>query len=170
LGGTRIEIIAIGNNMVYSVGAVVVSPRGDVYLIHRFKDSDFHMSRHASGERHWTSTKTKLFEKIGKGKPIEEFEGIESLGTSAFGVDSLPRLYKEYKMKKYDGIFCIDMRQFMGKPFNMLVSILTKEGLSSLVSNSERLENRQICLFPECTPMVAVTVGTAKLRNAKNNS
>lgn len=151
----------------YSVGAIVVSTKGDVYLIHRMKYSNFHLSRHAIGERHWKSNKTKLSEKMGKGKPIKEFKGIEFLQTSGFTLDSLPELYKEYKMKKYDGVFCIDRRQFTDAAFNMAVSILTEEGLSSIVSTSRLLKDRQICIFPECHPMIAITVGNARIESEK---
>ena len=159
---TRIEIIAIGNEKVYSVGAIVVSAKGDVYVINRIEDSGFHLSRHADGETHWKSTKPKLTQRIRKGQPITEFKGIEFLGTTGFGLDSLPELYKEYKMEEYDGVFCIDMRQFKDKAFNMAVSMLTEEGLSSIVSSSKLLKDRQICIFPECHPMIAITIGNAR--------
>jgi hypothetical protein len=167
LSQTRIEIIAIGNENVYSVGAVVVSEKGDVYVINRIKDSGFHLSRHADGETHWKSTEPKLYQKIRKGKPITEFKGIEFLGIHSFGLDSLPKLYKEYKMKDYDGVFCIDMRQFKDKHFNMAVSMLTEEGLSSIISSSKLLKDRQISIFPECNPMIAITIGNA--RTERNN-
>lgn len=159
---TRIEVIAIGNDKVYSVSAIVVSGKGDVYLISRKKDSDFHMSRHASGETHWKSTKLKIFEKIRKGKPIKNFDGIESLGLEGFGLDSLPELYKEYEIKQYDGLFCLDMRQYKDKAFNMQVAMLTENGLPSLLTMSSLLDKRQICIFPDCNPMIAVVVGSAK--------
>jgi hypothetical protein len=163
----RIEIIAIGNEKVYSVGAIEVSAEGDVYVFNRIEDSGFHLSRHASGETHWISTKPKLFQRIRKGQPIAEFKGIEVLGTTGFGLDSLPELYKEYKIKEYDGIFFIDMRQYKDKAFNMAISILTEEGLSTIVSSSKLLKDRQICIFPECYPMIAITIGNPNTERAK---
>ena len=151
----------------YSVGAIVVSAEGDVYLIDRIKDNDFHLSRHASGKTHWKSTKRKIFQKIREGQPIKEFKGIEFLQLVGFGLDSLPELYKEYEMEKYDGVFCIDMRQFKDKAFNMAISMLTEEGLPSIVSASKLLKDRQICIFPECRPMIAITVGNARTESEK---
>ena len=150
----------------YSVGAIVVSAKGDVYVINRIADSGFHLSRHASGETHWKSTKPQLSQKIREGQPIKEFKGIEFLGLHGFGLDSLPKLFEEYEIKQYDGIFCIDMRQYKDKQFNMAVWILTEEGLPSLLTSS-KLENRQICIFPECHPMIAIIVGTAKEHSTK---
>jgi len=164
---TRIEVIAIGKEKVFSVGVVVVSAEGDVYLIHKIKDNDLHLSRHASGETHWKSTKTKWSQIIRKGQPIKEFRGIEFLETAGFGIDSLPELYREYKMKKSDGVFCVDMRQYKEAAFNMTVALLTDEGLPSLVTMSKLLKNRQICVFPDCRPMVMITVGDARMNDAK---
>lgn len=166
---TRIEIIALGNEKVYSVGAIVVKAKGDIYLIHRNKESDFHLSRHASGKTHWKSVKSKIFEKIGEGTPIKEFKGIESLGVSGFGIDSLPEIYTEYVVKRYDGVFCIDMRRYKDLAFNMQVYMLTEEGLPTLLTCSSLLENRQICIFPECNPMISIIVGSAKEKRLKAN-
>jgi len=103
----RIEIIAVGRDTIYSVGAIEVSDKGDVYFFH--KASGSHISRHASGRVH-----TKLRDggklQIRDGPPIHEFRGYELIGTFAFGLDSLPELYKEYRMQECDGIFAIDMR------------------------------------------------------------
>jgi hypothetical protein len=158
----RIEIIAIGRSKIYSVGAIVISPKGDIY--HAFKRSrdDFHLSRHSSGEIHWKSVKSNISWKIRKGVPIKEFKGFESLGITSFGLDSLPKLYEEYKMKKCNGIFCIDMREYDANTFNMHVAILTKEGIPSLMTISEQLKNRQIYFLPDFFPMVAIFVGEAK--------
>ena len=167
LSQTRIEIIAIGNEKVYSVGAIVVSAKGDVYLSHKIKDSDFHLSRHASGETHWKSNKIKLCQHIRKGQPIKEFKGFEFLQLYAFILDALPELYKEYNMKVCDGVFCIDRRAFSKGAFNIQVGILTKEGLPSLLTSSERLSKRQVYIFPNCHPMIAITVGDAQIESAK---
>lgn len=164
---TRIEIIAIGKEKVYSVGAVVVSAGGDVYLVQKMKYGDYHLSRHASGVAHIKSTKTKLFEKLWTGKPIKEFKGIEFLQTSGFILDALPELYKEYKMKVCDGVFCVDRRAYSEGAFNMQVGILTKEGLPSLLTMSEGLLKRQVYVFPDCHPMIVITVGDAKIGSAK---
>jgi hypothetical protein len=84
-----------------------------------------------------------------------------------FGLDSLPILYKEYMIREYDGIFCIDMRNYKDKAFNMQIYMLTKESLPSLLSMPSLLENRQICIFPECQPLISIIVGSAKKEGAK---
>jgi len=81
--------------------------------------------------------------------------------------DSLPELYKECKMEKNDGVFCIDMRQYQNGTFNMFPYIFTEEGLLSLLSEKKLLVNRQISIFPECHPMIAIIVGTAKEQSTK---
>jgi hypothetical protein len=160
---TTIEIIAIGKEKVYSVGSMVVSESGDVYFNHCVLDSDFHLSRHASGETHWKSEELRLSQYIRKGQPIKEFKGIEFLQTVGFGVDSLPEVYKEYQLKKNDGVFCIDMRQYKGVAFNMFLYMITEEGLPALVSETKLL-NRQISIFPDCHPMIAIVIGEAPLK------
>jgi len=156
----RIEVIVIGKDKkLFSVAAVSVSKKGDVYLAYKCKDiPSFHVSRHSSGKRH---VKSKLFyEKIPLGvmPPIAEFMGIESLGGQAFGIDSLLELYSEYQLKRCDGIFMIDMRSYKGKKFNLQTFILTKEGLNDLY-NHTLLKNRQIYLFVESIPMIAIVAG-----------
>lgn len=70
----RIEIIAVGKEKIYSVGAVEVSHKGDVYVIHKIKDSDFHTSRHSSGETHWKSTKSEVFYQNQRWKSDRRFQ------------------------------------------------------------------------------------------------
>ena len=167
----RIEIIAIGNDTVFSVGSIVISKEMDVYINTGTKTSpDFHTSRHASGKVHWRSRKEEFTSDIRQGQPISKFKGIELLGTHAFGVQSLPNLFpelfKDVKLEEHDGVFCVDMRQFEGKAFSIAVAMLTEEGLSSLLS-SKTLRDRQVCIFPDCTPMIAITVGIARGQDAK---
>ena len=165
----RVEIVAIRKEKTYSVGAVVVSQKGDVYVIHRIKDSDFHTSRHASGETHWKSKKNRIFAKFGDRKPISDFKGIEFLGTWAFGVESLPRLYKEYKMKKCNGIFVIDMREYTTAAFNMFIAILTKEGLLMLNELWEKHKKTHTFVLTDSRPMVAITIADVSSVEKRQN-
>jgi hypothetical protein len=158
----RIEIIAVGEDRIYSVCAVEISPDGDVYVIDRDKHRDFHMSRHASGQRHW-KVEGKLVAKFDNGSPTESFRGFEFLMTIGFGFEALPRLYEEYKMEKCDGVFAIDMREYRNSPFNLGVSIFTEEGLPLLLkSSNDVMQRRQIYIFPDIHPMIALTVGETK--------
>lgn len=147
----------------YSVGYVTVSKRGDVYHIHKIGGYDMHTSRHASGEFHWKSKKNNFLQKIRKGIPIKDFRGIEFLGTLGFGLDSLPELYSEYKMKKCNGIFTVDMREYKDAAFNMSIAILTEEGLPKLYSMWKESNKKQIYLFMNSTPMVAITVADVRI-------
>jgi hypothetical protein len=156
---TRIEVIAIGKDAMYSAGAIVVSSNGDVYQISKIKGDDFHMSRHASGERHWKSNKRRIFQKMGSGAPIRKFKGIENLGTTGFGLESLPKLFNEYTMGNCNGVFAIDMREYADQPFNLSVWILTAEGFPSLLTLSGLLGKRQMYVYPDCHPMLAMTAG-----------
>ena len=158
----RIEIIAVGKEKIYSVGTVEVSQKGDVYVIHKIKNSDFHTSRHSSGETHWKSIKNKVFTKIGDRKPIKDFKGIEFLGTYAFGLESLPRLHKEYKMQKSNGVFAVDMRNYRKAAFNMSIAILTEEGLPRLYESWRKFKKRQIYIYTDCHPMIAITIVDVK--------
>lgn len=165
---TRIGIIAIGNDKVYYVGEIVVLEEGDVYLNYRIKDSgDYHLSRHASGITHWKSRRKTLCQHIRKGQPIKEFKEFEDW-LQYFSLDALPELYKEYKMKVCDGIFCVDRRAYSEGAFNMRVGILSKDGLPSLLTWSERLSKRQVYIFPDCHPMIVITVGDAQIESAKS--
>ena len=159
---TKIEIIAIGEDKIYSVGYITISRDGGVFLIHKSLASDMHASRHASGSLRWTSATNNFSQEIRKGVPIKGFKGIEFLGTSGFGLNSLPELYTEYKMKKCNGIFAVDMREYKDAAFNMSVAILTKEGLSRLYDSWQKMKKRQIYLFTDSHPMIAITVADAK--------
>jgi len=157
----RIEILAIGKDKVYSAGYVQVS-KGGVYYFPKVKSSDMHISRHCSGHVHWKSRQTEFFQKIRKGISIDNFHGIEFLGTTAFGLDSLSELFSEYKMKKNNGVFAVDLRDYKDSAFNMSIAILTKEGLHQLYKSWEKLKKRQIYLYTDCHPMIAITIADAK--------
>jgi hypothetical protein len=159
---TRIEIIAIDKDKIYSVGYVTISKDGGVFLILKAGGSDMHISRHASGSLHWKSETCNFKQEIRKGVPIEAFEGIEFIGGSAFGLNSLPELFTEYKLKKCNGIFAIDMREYKDAAFNMSLAILTKEGLPILYDSWQKMKKRQIYLFTDSHPMIAITVAYAK--------
>lgn len=158
---TRIEVVAIGERGLYSVGAIVVSSKGDVYHISKFKKRGFHLSRHSSGKTHWKMDR-KEFLSIQDGKPIKDFKGIEFLGTISFGLELLPKLFKEYKMKRSSGIFTIDMREYQNACFNMSIAIFTEQYLPKLLTASQLLERRQIFIWPDCHPMIAMIVGKVK--------
>ena len=165
----RIEIIAIGKDKIYSVGYVNVSMIGDVYHINKMGGSDMHMSRHVDGNTHYKSRQNDFCHKIRKGVPIEEFKGIEFLETVAFGLESLNELYKEYKLKKCDGIFAIDMRAYKDSNFNMSIAILTEEGLPKLYDSWKTMKKRQIYLFTDSKPMIAISTCDAK-KHCNNNA
>ena len=155
----RIEILAIGQKKIYSVGAVEVSPKGEVYLIHKSKGEDFHTSRHASGETHW-KLKDEII-KVREGSPMKDFKGIEFLGTQSFGLESLP-IFGEYHMKKCNGIFAFDMRDYKHAMFNLSIAILTEEGLPRLFESWKKLRKRQIYAYTDSHPMVAIMIADAK--------
>ena len=156
----RIEVIVIGKEKkLFGVAAVSVSKKGDIYLAYKCKDiPSLHVSRHSSGERHYKSKLLAEQIPLGIVPPISEFKGLESLGGQAFGIDSLLELYTEYELKKCDGIFTIDMRHYEGKKFNLQTFILTKEGLTDLYNHS-LLTDRQIYLFVDSNPMIAIVAG-----------
>ena len=158
----RIEIVAIGEKEAYAVGAIVISPKGDVYITHKMKDSNFHTSRHASGELHWKSQKEKISKKIRDRTPIEGFKGLENLGTWAFGLKSLPKLHEEYNVKQCSGIFIFDMRDYSEAAFNLSISMLTKEGLQILSKLWKKLAKAHTYVYSDCHPMIAITVFDAK--------
>lgn len=158
----RIEIIAVGKEKIYSVGNLVVTKKKDVYQVIKFHGSDTHISRHASGETHFKSREGKFIQKIRKGVPIKDFKGIEFLGTTGFGLDSLPELFSEYKMKRCNGVFAFDMREYKNGAFNMSIAILTEDGLPKLYESYRKLEKRQIYLFTDCHPMIAIIICDAK--------
>jgi hypothetical protein len=165
MASKRIEIVAIGEKEAYSVGAIAVSEKGDVYLIHKIGKSDFHESRHASGELHWISGKSRIRERIRDGTPVADFKGLENLGTRGFGLESLPKLYKEYEVKQCDGIFVFDMRDYTEAAFNMTIWMLTKDGLLELLRMLKSLAKVHTYIYSACHPMIAITVFDAKPRS-----
>ena len=166
MSATTIEIIAVGEENIYSVGSVNVSKEGDVYVIYKIKYiGDSHLSRHSSGETHQKFRDN--VQEIRKGIPIKDFKGIEFLGTYGFGLESLPMLYKEYRMKKSNGVFAFDMRNYRQAAFNMSIAILTEEGLPKLYEAWKNLDKRQIYIFTECHPMIAIMIADARTLSGK---
>jgi hypothetical protein len=162
----RIEIIALGENKIYSAGAVTITRNGDVYYAHNIRHTDSHFSRHKSGETHFVSKSLNYRYSMDKRVPIEDFTGIEFFGTQAFGLESLPHLYSDYKLKRCQGIFAVDMREYITGSFNLTVAILTKEGLPRLYETWQNETKRQIYLYANSNPMVGIAV--AEIVSIKN--
>lgn len=158
----KIELIAIGKEKVYSVGLIQVSNQGDVYIIHKIAGTDLHTSRHKSGVTHWKSQDFKFHRNIRKGTPIQEFKGIEFIYSGLLTLDNLPDLFREYRREKCNGVFAFDIREYKNAAFNMAVAILTEEGFPTLLQNWKQLKKRQIYLYTNTQPMIAVIVADAK--------
>lgn len=158
----RIEIVAIGEDKIYSAGYIQVSKKGEVSYFYKVCSSDMHISRHCSGQTHVKSRQIGYFQKIREEISIDNFNGIEFLGTIAFGLNSLPELFSEYKMKKHNGMFAIDLREYKNSAFNMSVAILTEEGLPILYGSWIKFKKRQIYLYADCHPMIALTIADVK--------
>lgn len=169
----EIGVVALGETGIYLVGVVRVTRKGDAYNVVLFRHGEHHTSRHADGKRH---TKTRISNKkkplcynLKKSVPIENFQGIEFLGTHCFGLDSLPSLFENYELKKeYDGIFAIDMRRYRNYAFNLHVALLTEESLPKLLKNPLRAEKRQIYVYPDSRPMIAIFVNSFRPTDKKS--
>jgi hypothetical protein len=150
---TKIEIIAIGEDKLYSVGEIQVNKKGEVYLFEKNKLSEHHTSRHASGEVHAYTSNFR--DKIRKGEPLSYFKGFEPLGVVwSFSMQSLPLLYYEYNIKQNDAVFAVDMRQYTF--FNLTFVIFTDEGIGDLYKNFSKFEKSQIYLYTDCHPKIAI--------------
>ncbi|ODS42722.1 MAG: hypothetical protein MSIBF_05340 [Candidatus Altiarchaeales archaeon IMC4] len=164
----RIKINAIGydydkNIKIFSVGSVEVGKNGDVYIIHDSRhEFQCHTSRHASGKVHWTSNDERFCKKIRDGLPIKDFKGLEFLETHSFGLDMLPGHFNDYSMSKYDGIFTIDMRAYKNSAFNLFIYMLTDEGYSQLFDNLKKFKKRQLTIFLDSHPMIALVAVDVK--------
>ena len=74
----KIEILSIGDSVVYSIGAIVVQPKGDA--VHVDKSYPRHQTRHASGVSHFRRDDGVKFT-LKHGQPLKDFKGIEFLVT-----------------------------------------------------------------------------------------
>lgn len=158
----KIEIVAITEKAMYSIGTIVVSSKGDVYHISKFKNKGFHVSRHSSGKIHWKMN-GKNFLEIENGKPITDFKGIEFLGWNIYGsLESFPSVSNEYKMKECNCIFSFDFREYQNARFYLSVAILTEQYLPKLLTASRFLKKRQVSIWADCHPMIAMIVGEDK--------
>lgn len=140
---------------IYSAGKIHITPKGDVYHIFKHKgDKGFHASRHTDGKLHWKSRTTKRH--IRNLKSINDFSGFEVITTQGFDLESLPNIFDEYKIKKSDGIFAIDMRSYEKGRFNLSVAIFTDEGIPTLLNSFPFGHKKQIYLYTNCNPKIAL--------------
>jgi len=158
----NIEIIGIGRNAAYSIGKINITRQGDVYVIPKIGDSGLHLSRHRDGNCHVRTKKNELYKLPNKKVNINDFDGFEFIETWAFGIDSLPDLYKEYERNKCNAIFAINMRHFEGLPFNLGIALLTKSGIPQLMEMWKDFENRQVYICASSDPMVGIVFGAYK--------
>ena len=157
----NIEIIGVGRNSVYSIGKIQFTKQGDVYLISKIKDTGLHLSRHKDGKCHNRMKGKELFSELEKRVSINDLDGFEFLQTWAFGLDSLPELYAEYKLNKCNAIVAINMRHFKGLVFNLGIALLTEKGIPQLMNMWKDFENRQVYICAS-TPMVGIVFGAVK--------
>jgi len=165
-----IQIIAVGEDKIYSVGKIRVSPKGEVYYIQKYLNLvEAKYSRHVSGEIHQTIKRpdgtVEFYQKLGQRRPLKDFKGFEFFQTNAFGLDSLPNMFNEFSMKSSDGIFAVNMRRFKGKSFNLGVGMLTEEGLSNLYRLWNEHKSYQFYLYTDCYPMIAIFAMDVAKRN-----
>ena len=59
-----------------------------------------HLSRHKSGKVHYKSGTRSFCRNLDERVSIDKFEGIECLGVNSFGIGALPKIYKDYNLKK----------------------------------------------------------------------
>ncbi|MBI2576422.1 hypothetical protein HYV84_04350 [Candidatus Woesearchaeota archaeon] len=151
----EIEIIAIGLTKIYSVGKIGIKSDGSVYHAFKLKNLEgIHTSRHRDGTLHWKSKQLKI--PLRKGADIRDFSGLEFIGTQAFGLNSLPELYNEYKIKRMDGVFAIDMHNYKEGCFNLTIAIFTDEGVLQLFDSDKFAQKKKIYLYTDCYPRIAL--------------
>ena len=129
---TIVELIAIGKENVYSIGKIQITSQGDIYLCSKIKAPGFdglHFSRHKDGTCHVRIKGKEIENRFEKRIPIDKFDGFEFLQTWGFGIESLPQLYKEYKLSptKYNSVVAINMRHFKDSALNIGISILSEK-------------------------------------------
>jgi len=157
-----IEIIGIGRTAVYSIGKISITKKGDVYLINKIGSAGSHLSRHKDGRVHYRTKNEEIYKEPEKRIPIKDFEGVEYLGTWAFGIDSLPELYKEYNPRKSNAIVTINMKAFDGLAFNLGIALLSEKGLLPFLEMWKDFKNRQVYISASSNPMVGVVFGAFK--------
>ncbi|MEW5955085.1 MAG: hypothetical protein AB1626_00930 [Candidatus Micrarchaeota archaeon] len=149
----RIEIVAISEKQIYSIGKVEVSHKGEVYFLPKIKQSKAHYSRHASGKTVFTADNRKSC--IRTTRPIDDFKGIEDVGTTLIFSDNL-NMFHEYKPTKNDGVFEIDLRKHGPTTFFVWTGILTEEGRSQFKEFYKEQPKRQARLFDNVRPMIGI--------------
>jgi hypothetical protein len=158
----RIELIAMLENKLYSIGEVCISKMEDVYFIPKTGSNDgFHISRHFDGKLHWKShTMGKM--SIRQAESIKDFKGIEFLGTTYLNLDVLSTRFNESKLKKCNGIFIFNANEYKDSMFNMTVAMLTEEGIQSLYTCVKNWKKGQIYIYTESNPIIGIIIYDAK--------
>jgi len=157
-----IEIIAIGNGKIYSVGKINISKQGDIYIIKNIENIGLHFSRHKSGECHIRTKEKKLSSNFEKRETVDKFDGIEFLETWCFGIESFHGIYKEYKPKKCNNIVAINMSCFKKQPFNLGIWLLTEKGIPELMNMWKNFTNRQVYICTHSQLLVGFIWGAFK--------
>jgi|GEM_PF-2757579 len=161
---TIIELIAVGENCVYSIGKIQVTKQGDIYLASKIKATGLeglHFSRHRDGTCHIRMKGKEIENGFEKRIPISDFDGFEFLQGWGFGLESLPILHKEYRLSptKCNSIVAINMRHFKDMPFCLGIAILTESGVHHLLNSYKDFKNRQVYICANSQPMVGIVFG-----------
>lgn len=81
---------------------------------------------------------------------------LEWLLKTPLALASLESSLREYKLKKSNGIFCIDMRAYRKAAFNMAIGILTEEGITDFYSSHEMNSKKQFYLYWDSHPKIGL--------------
>ncbi|MHA1972665.1 MAG: hypothetical protein ACTSW1_06725 [Candidatus Hodarchaeales archaeon] len=161
----RIEIIGLDGEKFYSLGMVEVDSKQNVYALIKLQKGVMKTSRHASGEYHNelilnNGEKTK----IGSHKrvPISDLKGIETIKSFGMPIFGLEEIFNEYQLKKAQGIFCIDLREYKEGSITLTFQIVKRDAFPDIINAPAITEKKQAYIYAESDPIISLFAFTGK--------
>jgi len=162
----RIEIIGLDGMNFYSIGTVEVDSKQNIYIFYKEPGVIIKVTRHAGGKHHQdlidlirNKTKRRDFPRR---SPISELKGVEIVSHFALFSKNYQELFTEYKLRKTQGIFCIDLREYDNKAINLSVQIVKRDFFPDLLNTVVPTEKRQVYIYAESDPIVSMFVFSPK--------
>jgi len=154
MGNTRIDVIALKNESIYSIAEISVSHKKDVYVITKHKKIPSKISIHSNGKKYLENK--VVGKKLINPDTLINFSEITRVLTLDFSLDNLNRIYRRFSEKKTDCYFFINMNMYPTSAFFLSFYTLSFKGISKLVKQIHEPSTEQFFIYPFSDPMIGI--------------
>lgn len=157
--GQTIEILAVTHEGIFRAGKVSRTERSVYYV--PVVGLDLHLSRHPDGETHWRSQELDFEHGSHRRAALSDLT-FEQVFASTLEPLKVPSLDNEYKRKRVDGLFAVDLRRLpVGTP-NLCGWLVAPQHFQRYLASQYREELMQFYVNTQLEPWLVLGVLVVK--------